>query len=87
MSDEQKKYDRLTHDHEGTPRVFDKEIKEFDREKFGEDIQKILSKFQFQGETRRQIFLELMAIADWAPGLNVEQQAGNPQKGSQNDQS
>ena len=35
MSDEQKKYDQRTQDHEGTPRVFDKEIKEFNREKFG----------------------------------------------------
>jgi len=64
MSDEQKKYDRLTHDHEGTPRVFDKEIKEFNREKFGEDIQKILDLFQFEGETRRQIFSLLMEDAE-----------------------
>jgi hypothetical protein len=64
MSDEQKKYDQRTHDHEGTTRVFDKEIKEFDREKFGEDIQKILDLFQFEGETRRQIFLQLMADAE-----------------------
>ena len=51
-------------DHEGTPRVFDKEIKEFNREKFGEDIQKILDLFQFEGETRRQIFSLLMEDAE-----------------------
>ena len=81
-----KKYDQRMQDHEGTPRVFDKEIKEFNREKFGEDIQKILDKFQFHGESRRQIFSQLMAIAGFEAGLNAEQQAGNPQKGSQNDQ-
>tara|TARA_R110000772_G_scaffold244237_3_gene357283 strand:- start:538 stop:798 length:261 start_codon:yes stop_codon:yes gene_type:complete len=64
MSDEQKKYDQRTQDHEGTPRVFDKEIKEFNREKFGEDIQKILDLFQFEGETRRQIFSLLMEDAE-----------------------
>ena len=51
-------------DHEGTPRVFDKEIKEFNREKFGEDIQKILDLFQFEGELRRQIFSQLMEDAE-----------------------
>ena len=81
----QKKYDQLTHDHEGTTRVFDEEIKEFNREKFGEDLQKILDKFQFQKGTRRQIFSELMAIAGEEAGLNDDQQAINPQKGSQND--
>jgi len=81
-----KKYDQRTQDHEGTPRVFDKEIKEFNREKFGEDIQKILDKFQFQGESRRQIFSQLMEYASDQAQLNAEQQAGNPQKGSQNDQ-
>ena len=64
MSDEQKKYDQRMQDHEGTPRVFDKEIKEFNREKFGEDIQKILDLFQFEGETRRQIFSLLMEDAE-----------------------
>ncbi len=63
-TDEQKKYDQRTQDHEGTPRVFDKEIKEFNREKFGEDIQKILDLFQFEGETRRQIFSLLMEDAE-----------------------
>ena len=64
MSDEQKKYDQRMQDHEGTPRVFDKEIKEFNREKFGEDIQKILDLFQFEGETRRQLFSLLMEDAE-----------------------
>ena len=73
-TDEQKKYDQRTQDHEGTPRVFDKEIKEFNREKFAED------------ETRRQIFSQLMEHASESAQLNAEQQAGNPQKGSQNDQ-
>ena len=59
-----KKYDQRMQDHEGTPRVFDKEIKEFNREKFGEDIQKILDLFQFEGETRRQIFSLLMEDAE-----------------------
>ena len=54
MSDEQKKYDQRTQDHEGTPRVFDKEIKEFNREKFAEDIQKILDLFQFEGSQNDQ---------------------------------
>ena len=86
-----KKYDQRTQDHEGTPRVFDKEIKEFNREKFGEDIQKILDLFQFEGELRRQIFSQLMEYASESAQLNAEhaqaeQQAGNPQKGSQNDQ-
>ena len=85
-TDEQKKYDQRTQDHEGTPRVFDKEIKEFNREKFGEDIQKILDLFQFEGELRRQIFSQLMEYASESAQLNAEQQAGNPQKGSQNDQ-
>ena len=59
-----KKYDQRMQDHEGTPRVFDKEIKEFNREKFGEDIQKILDLFQFEGELRRQIFSQLMEDAE-----------------------
>ena len=81
-----KKYDQRMQDHEGTPRVFDKEIKEFNREKFGEDIQKILDLFQFEGGLRRQIFSQLMEYASESAQLNAEQQAGNPQKGSQNDQ-
>ena len=80
-----KKYGQRTQDHEGTPRVFDKEIKEFNREKFGEDIQKILDLFQFEGELRRQIFSQLMEYASESAQNSAEQQAGNPQKGSQND--
>ena len=56
------------------------------RKKFEEDIQKILDKFQFKGETRRQIFSQLMEYASDQAQLNADQQAGNPQKGSQNDQ-
>mgnify|MGYP001160077604 CR=1 FL=1 len=38
--------------------------KEFDRDKFGEEIQKILEKFKIPSETRRQIFFLLMEDAD-----------------------
>jgi hypothetical protein len=38
--------------------------KEFDRDKFEEEIQKILEKFNFSSETRRQIFFLLMEHAD-----------------------
>jgi hypothetical protein len=48
----------------------------FNQEKFGEDIQKILEKFEFSDELRRKIFSQLMEYA-------AEQQAGNPDKGSQ----
>ena len=50
-----------------------------DLKKFEEDIQKILDKFQFVGETRRKIFSQLVRAFG-------EQQAGNAKKGSQNDQ-
>jgi hypothetical protein len=52
---------------------------------FEEDIQNILDKFQFVGETRRKIFSQLMEYANEQDQFNAEQQAGNPQKGSQND--
>jgi len=48
----------------------------FDQEKFGEDIQKILEKFQFEPAIRRQIFSQLMEYM-------AEQQASNPKKGNQ----
>ena len=48
----------------------------FDQEKFGEDIQKILEKFQFEPAIRRQIFSQLMEYV-------AEQQAANPKKGNQ----
>lgn len=35
-----------------------------DIEKFKEDIQKILDKFQFDGEARRKIFSQLVQYAD-----------------------
>ena len=57
-----------------------------DLKKFEEDIQKILDKFQFVGETRRKIFSQLMEYASEADRYDAEVQAGNPQKGSQNDQ-
>ena len=56
-----------------------------DLKKFEEDIQKILDKFQFDRETRRKIFSQLMQHASEQDKFNAEQQAGNPQKGNQND--
>ena len=47
-----------------------------DIEKFKEDIQKILDKFQMNGETRRKFFSLLVEYAE-------EQQASNPKKGNQ----
>ena len=47
-----------------------------DIEKFKEDIQNILDKFQFEGETRRKFFSLLVEYAE-------SQQAGNPKKGSE----
>jgi hypothetical protein len=56
-----------------------------DLKKFEKDIQNILDKFQFVGETRRKIFSQLMEYASEQDKFNAEQQAGNPQKGNQND--
>tara|TARA_R110001606_G_scaffold268250_1_gene416963 strand:+ start:75 stop:251 length:177 start_codon:yes stop_codon:yes gene_type:complete len=56
-----------------------------DLKRFEEDIQKILDKFQFEGETRRKIFSQLMEYAGDQDQFNIEIEAGNPQKGSQND--
>jgi|TARA_R110001583_G_scaffold36347_3_gene119808 hypothetical protein len=56
-----------------------------DLKRFEEDIQKILDKFQFEGETRRKIFSQLMEYASDQDQFNIEIEAGNPQKGSQND--
>ena len=56
-----------------------------DLKRFEEDIQKILDKFQFVGETRCKIFSQLMEYASEQDKFNAEQQAGNPQKGNQND--
>ena len=86
MSDKQKKYNQLMQDHEGTKRVFDKEIEAFDPEKFEEDLQEIVRNALSYGGTRRQIFSQLMAIAGEEAGLSAKQQAGNSQKGSQNEQ-
>ena len=47
----------------------------FDQEQFGEDIKRILDKFQFSGEIRRKIFSQIMEYAT--------EQAGNPKKGNQ----
>ena len=47
-----------------------------DLDKFKEDIQNILDKFQFHGETRRKFFSLLVECAE-------SQQAGNPKKGNQ----
>jgi len=54
-----------------------------DLKKFEEDIQNILDKFQFAGETRRKIFSQLMEYASEQDQFNAEQQAGNPKKGNQ----
>ena len=51
-----------------------------DLKRFEEDIQNILDKFQFVGETRRKIFSQLMEYASEQDKFNAEQQAGNPQK-------
>ena len=56
-----------------------------DLKKFEEDIQNILDKFQFVGETRRKIFSQLMEYASEQDQFEAEQQAGKPQKGNQND--
>ena len=56
-----------------------------DLKRFEEDIQNILDKFQFEGETRRKIFSQLMEYASEQDQFNAEQQAGNPQKGNQNE--
>jgi len=56
-----------------------------DLKRFEEDIQNILDKFQFVGETRRKIFSQLMEYASEQDQFNIELEAGNPQKGSQND--
>ena len=56
-----------------------------DLKTFEEDIQKILDKFQFEGETRRKIFSQLMEYASEQDKFNAEQQAGNPKKGNQNE--
>jgi len=56
-----------------------------DLKRFEEDIQKILDKFQFEDETRRKIFSQLMEYASEQDQFNIELEAGNPQKGSQND--
>ena len=52
---------------------------------FEEGLQRILKKFSFPEETRRKIFSQLMEYANEQDQFNAEQQAGNPQKGSQND--
>ena len=56
-----------------------------DLKRFEKDIQNILDKFQFVGETRRKIFSQLMEYASEQDKFNAEQQAGNPQKGNQNE--
>jgi hypothetical protein len=56
-----------------------------DLKRFEKDIQNILDKFQFAGETRRKIFSQLMEYASEQDQFNAEQQAGNPQKGNQNE--
>jgi hypothetical protein len=74
-------YARLAHERDDARRVFEEEMKELELEKFGEDIQKILNKFQFSDETRRQIFSQLMEYV--SENARFEKEAGNPKKGNQ----
>ena len=53
----------------------------FDEQKFGEDIGRILDKFQFPDETRRQIFLQIMEYA--TENARFVQEQANPKKGNQ----
>ena len=69
----------------------------FDEQKFGEDIGRILDKFQFSDETRRQIFLQIMEYATENARFvqelaragqrgelgRFEQEQANPKKGNQ----
>ena len=52
-----------------------------DIDKFEEDIQKILDKFEFSGETRRKIFSQIMEYA--TENARFEQEQANPKKGNQ----
>jgi hypothetical protein len=52
-------------------------------ERFEKDVQGILDRFQFEGETRRKIFSQLMEYASEQDRFEAEQQAGNPKKGNQ----
>ena len=56
-----------------------------DLKKFEEDIQKILDKFQFVGETRRKIFSQLMEYASGEEQFkfDIDYKAGTPKKGNQ----
>jgi len=56
-----------------------------DLKKFEEDVQNILDKFQFEGETRRKIFSQLMEYASEEERFKFEldYKAGNPKKGNQ----
>jgi len=57
-----------------------------DIEKFKEDIQNILDKFQFSGETRRKFFSLLVEYAEEEQfKFNLDYKASNPKKGNQND--
>ena len=53
----------------------------FDEQKFGEDIGRILDKFQFSGELRRKIFSQIMEYA--TENARFEQEQTNPKKGNQ----
>tara|TARA_R110002110_G_scaffold334549_2_gene545468 strand:- start:1293 stop:1478 length:186 start_codon:yes stop_codon:yes gene_type:complete len=59
-----------------------------DLKKFEEDIQRILDKFQFAGEARRKIFSQLMEYAGEEEQFKFEldHKAGNPDKGTQNNE-
>ena len=56
-----------------------------DLKRFEKDVQGILDRFQFKGETRRKIFSQLMEYASEEERFKFEldYKAGNPKKGNQ----
>jgi len=54
-----------------------------DLKRFEKDIQGILDRFHFVGETRRKIFSQLMEYASESDRFSAEEEAGNPKKGNQ----
>jgi hypothetical protein len=55
----------------------------FDEQKFGEDIGRILDKFQFSGELRRKIFSQIMEYA--TENARFEQEQATQRKAIKND--
>jgi len=56
-----------------------------DLKRFEKDVQGILDRFQFKGETRSKIFSQLMEYASEEERFKFEldYKAGNPKKGNQ----